>query len=125
MDNKNLKISESEMEIMKIIWANTEAVTTNDILNSLPKDNSWKLTTVLTFASRLVKKGILNMEKIGRINYYTPAMSEQEYKEFQSKSFLEEMYSGSIKNFIATLYNGKSVNKEELEELKEWFLKEK
>lgn len=125
MDNKNLKISESEMEIMKIIWASTEAVTTNDILNSLPKDNSWKLTTVLTFASRLVKKGILNIKKVGKTNYYTPAMSEQEYKEVQSRSFLEEMHSGSIKNFIATLYNGKSVNKEELKELKEWFLKEK
>lgn len=125
MDNKNLKISESEMEIMKIIWAKTEAVTTNDILNSLPKDNSWKLTTILTFASRLVKKGMLNIEKIGKTNYYTAAMLEQEYKEVQSKSFLEEMHSGSIKNFIATLYNGKSLNKKELEELKEWFLEEK
>ena len=124
MENKNLKISESEMEIMKIIWASSEAVTTKDILSSLPKDNSWKLTTVLTFASRLVKKEILKTDKKGKTNYYTEAMSEEEYKEAQSRTFLEEMYNGSIKSFIATLCNGKNVNKKELEELKKWFLEE-
>ena len=124
MENKNLKISESEMEIMKIIWASSEAVTTKDILSSLPKDNSWKLITVLTFASRLVKKEILKTDKKGKTNYYTEAMSEEEYKEDQSRTFLEEMHNGSIKSFIATLCNGKNVNEKELEELKEWFLEE-
>ena len=124
MENKNLKISESEMEIMKIIWASSDAITTNDILSSLPKDNSWKLTTVLTFASRLVKKGILKADKRGKANYYTEVLSEEEYKEAQSRTFLEEMDNGSIKNFIATLYNGKNVNKKELQELKKWFLEE-
>ena len=122
MENKNLKISESEMEIMKIVWASSDAITTNDILNSLPKDNSWKLTTVLTFASRLVKKGVLKTDKRGKANYYTEVLSEEEYKEVQSRTFLEEMYNGSVKNFIATLYNGKNVNKKELQELKKWFL---
>lgn len=125
MENKNLKISEAEMEIMKIVWSSSEVITTNDILNCLPRDNSWKLTTVLTLASRLVKKGILKTDKRGKANYYTEVMSEEEYKEVQSRIFLEEMHSGSIKSFIATLYNGKKVNKKDLEELKEWFLEEK
>ena len=124
MENKNLKISEAEMEIMKIVWASGEEITTNDILNSLPKDNLWKLTTVLTLASRLIKKGILKTDKRGKTNYYTEIMSEEEYKEVQSRMFLEEVHSGSIKSFIATLYNGKKVNKKDLEELKEWFLEE-
>lgn len=125
MDNKNLKISEAEMEIMKIVWSSSEEITTNDILNCLPKDNSWKLTTVLTLASRLVKKGILKTDKRGKANYYTKVMSEEEYKGVQSRIFLEEMHSGSIKSFIATLYNGEKVNKRDLEELKEWFLEDK
>lgn len=124
MENKNLKISEAEMEIMKIVWASGEEITTNDILNSLPKGNLWKLTTVLTLASRLIKKGILKTDKRGKTNYYTEIMSEEEYKEVQSRIFLEEVHSGSIKSFIATLYNGKKVNKKDLEELKEWFLEE-
>ncbi|MGH4122727.1 MAG: BlaI/MecI/CopY family transcriptional regulator [Clostridium sp.] len=125
MENKNLKISEAEMEIMKIVWPSSEEITTNDILNYLPKDNSWKLTTVLTLASRLVKKGILKIDKRGKTNFYTEVMSEEEYKEVQSRVFLEEMHNGSIKSFIATLYNGKKVNKKDLEELREWFLEEK
>ncbi len=124
MYNKNLKISEAEMEIMKIVWDSSTEITTNDILNSLPKDNSWKLTTVLTFASRLIKKGILKTDKRGKTNYYTAIISEEEYKEVQSRIFLEEIHSGSIKSFIATLYNGKKINKKDLEELKKWFLEE-
>ncbi|MFT5873477.1 MAG: BlaI family penicillinase repressor [Clostridium sp.] len=124
MENKNLKISVAEMEIMKLVWASSEEITTNDILNFLPKDNSWKLTTVLTLASRLVKKGILKIEKRGKNNYYTEVMSEEGYKEVQSRLFLEEMHNGSIKSFIATLYNGEKINKKDLEELKKWFLED-
>lgn len=124
MGEKNIKISDAEMEVMDIIWASDKEVTTNDILSLLPKENSWKLTTVLTLASRLIKKGILKSERRGKINYYTPVMSKEEYKKLQSETFLEEMYSGSVKNFIAAMYNGKKVNKKELQELKDWFLEE-
>ncbi len=121
---KEGKISEAEMEIMKIVWNSKGEITTNDMLKLLPEDNSWKLTTVLTLASRLVDKGVLKAEKRGKTNYYTQAMSEEEYKQVHSKAFLEEMHRGSIKNFIATLYNGKEISKNDLQELKKWFLEE-
>ncbi|WP_411680130.1 BlaI/MecI/CopY family transcriptional regulator [Clostridium thailandense] len=124
METKKFKISEAEMELMRIIWSKNEEVTANDLLELLPEENLWKLTTVLTLASRLVKKGILKLEKKGKTNYYSSLMSEEEYKRAQSNVFLEEMYCGSIKNFIATLYGGKKNSKKELEELKKWFLEE-
>jgi predicted transcriptional regulator len=124
MKKQTFKISDAEMQIMQIIWESDEEVTTNHILDALPKDNSWRLTTVLTLATRLVKKGALELNKRGKTNYYTPIISEQEYKQMQAEIFLDEMHNGSIKNFIATLYNGKKIEKKELEELKEWFLEE-
>ena len=124
MGIKEGKISDAEMEIMKIVWSAEGEITTSDILKLLPADNSWKLTTVLTLASRLMDKGVLKADKRGKTNYYTPAISEEEYKQVHSKAFLEEMHSGSIKNFIATMYNGKGISKKELKELKEWFLEE-
>lgn len=51
------KISDAEMEIMKIIWKKNDQITTAEILDELPKENSWKVTTIMTLISRLTEKG--------------------------------------------------------------------
>ena len=114
------KISEAEMEIMKIIWKKNEQVTTGGILEELPKDNSWKTTTVMTLISRLVEKGILSMTKVGQLNHYSAKITEDEYKAIQADNFLEDMHNGSVKNFIATLFNNKKISKNDIAELKKW-----
>lgn len=114
------KISEAEMEIMKIIWKKNEQVTTGGILEELPKDNSWKTTTVMTLISRLVEKGILSMTKVGKLNHYSAKITEDEYKTIQADNFLEDMHNGSVKNFIATLFNNKKISKNDIAELKKW-----
>ena len=114
-----MKISESEMEIMKIIWDKGEPVTTAYILDSLK--TAWKHTTVLTFLKRLTDKGVLRCEKIGKTNCYSPLMSESEYKNAQTREFMSELHSGSLKNFLTALYGEKRPTKNEIDEIKEWF----
>lgn len=117
------KISEAEMEVMQVIWRYDDGVTSAEILQQLNKEKSWKPTTVFTFLSRLVEKGVLKAEKRGKSNQYIPLMSENEYRCFEAKSFLNTTYKGSIKSFIAALYEGESISKEEIEELKNWLSK--
>lgn len=114
------KISEAEMEIMKIIWEKDKQMTTAEILEELPKENSWKTTTVMTLMSRLTEKGILSVTKVGKLNHYFPKISEEEYKAIQTDNFLEDMHKGSVKNFMATLFNSKKISKKDISELKDW-----
>ncbi|WP_026106439.1 BlaI/MecI/CopY family transcriptional regulator [Clostridium sp. YIM B02555] len=114
------KISDAEMEIMKIIWNKNRQVTTADILEELPKENSWKITTVMTLISRLTDKGILKVAKLGKLNNYSAKITEEEYKAIQADNFLEDMHNGSVKNFIATLFNNKKISKEDISDLKKW-----
>jgi predicted transcriptional regulator len=114
------KISEAEMEIMKIIWKKDKQMTTAEILEELPKENSWKTTTVMTLMSRLTEKGILSVTKVGKLNHYFPKISEEEYKAIQTDNFLEDMHKGSVKNFMATLFNSKKISKKDISELKDW-----
>lgn len=120
---KAQKISEAEMEVMKIIWSHGKGITSGEILQQLNKEKSWKPTTIFTFLSRLVEKGVLKAEKRGKSNLYTPLMSEKEYLCFEAKSFLNSTHRGSIKSFIAALYEGDGISKEEIEELKSWLSK--
>ncbi len=114
-----MKISDSEMEIMKIIWSHDGAVTSAQISSEL--ETEWKLTTILTFLKRLTDKGIISSEKAGKSNCYRALMTEKEYKSQQTEEFLEEFHSGSVKNFLAALFGDKKPSKKEIEEIKEWF----
>ena len=117
---KIAKITEAEMEIMKIIWEEKKEITTAIILEKLPKENSWKTTTVMTLITRLIEKGILNVNKIGKLNNYSAKVTEEEYKALQTDVFLEDMHNGSIRNFVATLYNNRKISKKDIADLKNW-----
>ncbi|MDD2402588.1 MAG: BlaI/MecI/CopY family transcriptional regulator, partial [Clostridia bacterium] len=45
---------------------------------------------------------------------------ECEYRQFKTRSFLNSVHKGSIKCFIAALYEGDGISKEEIRELKKW-----
>ena len=117
---KLTKITDAEMEIMKIIWKENKQITTAEILEKLPKENSWKTTTVMTLVTRLIEKGILSVIKVGKLNHYSPKVTEEEYKSNQTDVFLDDMFNGSVKSFIATLYNSRKISKQDISDLKKW-----
>jgi len=117
---KLVKISEAEREVMQIIWASGNPMTSAEILELMPPEREVKITTLLTFLTRLNEKGLLSYERKGKKNYYIPLITEKEYKKFESKSFLSNIHGGSIKSFIAALCDDGEISREEIEELKRW-----
>lgn len=115
-----IKISDAEYEIMEVIWNENGEVTTADIIEKLGEDNFWKHTTILTLAKRLVDKNVLNVRKEKRVNYYSPKITKDEYKSYQANGLIEEMYDGSVKSLVASLYNNKKIDEEDLKQLKDW-----
>lgn len=114
-----MKISESEMEIMNIIWNKDEPVTSGGLMKELNKE--WQSPTVRTFLIRLTAKGILKVSRSGGKNYYTPLISREEYKRACTEEFINDFHSGSLKNMLATLYGDQKPSKEDMSELKQWF----
>ncbi|HWQ76696.1 MAG TPA: BlaI/MecI/CopY family transcriptional regulator [Syntrophomonas sp.] len=118
------KLSETEMEVMQIIWASGHPITSGELLDIFArnKGKEWKGQTMATFLARLVEKGVLiSTKQQGRTNFYEPRMSPEEYRRQEAKSLLETLYEGSVKNFLTTLYDGKELTKDEIAELRRWF----
>lgn len=115
-----IKISDAEYEIMEIIWKLEKNVTSADIIARLGEKNVWKHTTILTLATRLVDKNVLSVRKEGRNNYYSPNLGKDEYASYQANNFIEDMYGGNVKSLVASLYDNKKLNKEDIKELKDW-----
>ena len=60
-----MPISKAEWEIMRVVWTKGETTST-EILNILSQKTEWTSSTVKTLLKRLVDKGYLNTEKIGK-----------------------------------------------------------
>ena len=50
-------------------------------------------------------------------------ISQEEYQQSESKSVLEKLYGNSLKKFVASLYQGKKMNQDDIKELHD-FLQE-
>ena len=114
------KISDAEMEIMKIIWEDQEKTTLfSYIMDELIKQGRpCQKNTLIVLLSRLVGKGYLKATKTGRRNEYTPLISETEYQTSQTQNFIDKVYEGSVKGLVMNLIAGDLLTDEEYEELK-------
>ena len=92
------RISESEYEIMKLIWRDAP-ISTNDVVKRFEGINDWSPKTVQTLLARLVKKGALSYEKKGRVYIYTPLIKEKEYIHTESSSFISGVYMYTLPFF--------------------------
>lgn len=121
--SKFQRLSDTEMELMSIIWELKKEVTSTELLDIVEKEKGkkWSGQTISTFLSRMVEKGVLSSNKKGRVNYYIATVTIDEYRQKEAEGILNEMYKGSIKKFLSALYNGKKMNKKDIDELKEWF----
>ena len=115
-----MKISDSEMKIMNLIWEGGGPVTTAGLMERLA-DTGWKATTLLTFLSRLEEKGCLTVRKAGRQNLYQAAFSREEYRRQETRSFVEQIHGGSYRSLFAALCAPGEIEDQELEELRRWF----
>ena len=105
-------ISESELEVMKVLWKVKEA-TSAEIIENLKDKSEWKPKTIQTLITRLVSKDFI------KAYIYSPNISEHEYKNYASKSYLEKLYNGSINKMVLSFVKDNKLSKAEIEELKD------
>lgn len=112
------QISESELEVIKILWELGEA-TSNQIIDGLEGKTDWKPKTIHTLITRLVFKKAVTAKKIdGKSYMYYPSISEEEYRSYANESFLKKLYNGSVNLMLSTFIREQSLSKEEIDELK-------
>lgn len=116
------QISDSELELMKIIWSAGGAALYAQIMEALAEEGrSWQKNTVITLLSRLVDKGLLKTSKIGRRNQYTAIVSEAEYQTAQTRTLLNKLYQGEAKDLVAALIQGKLLSAQDYEDLRRFW----
>ena len=112
------RISETEWEVMQILWARSP-LTAGEIIEALvASDSTWHPKTAKTLLNRLVKKKALGFRKEGRAYLYQPLVREAECVTDASESFLERVFGGSLTPMLAHFVQHRKLSAAEVRELK-------
>ena len=116
------QVSDSELELMKIVWASGGTALYAHIMDELSRaGRTWQKNTVITLLSRLVEKGLLKTNKIGRRNEYMAIVSEGDYQAAQAQTLLDKFYEGEAKGLVATLIQREMLTAADYDELKRFW----
>ena len=116
------QVSDAELELMRIIWAKGGRVLYAQIMDELAAAGSrWQKNTVITLLSRLVEKGLLKTNKIGRSNEYAALVTEADYQALQTEKLIKKFYEGNAKGLVSTLIQRDMLTAEDYEELRQFW----
>ena len=118
MNNELPKISEAELEIMKVLWAKSPQ-TANEVIENLEKKMDWKPKTIRTLINRLVqKKAVSYHQEKGRMYTFYPLISQDSYLLVETKSLLKRFYGAAFKPLLVNFLKEEKLSPEDINELK-------
>ena len=112
------RISETEWELMKILWKRSPLTAVEIIEHLTANDYTWHPKTARTLLSRLVKKRALGFRREGRGYLYRPLVRREDCLEAESESFLERVFGGSLHPMVAHFVERRKLSRDEINELK-------
>lgn len=114
------RLPDAEFQIMKVVWANVPPITTNMIMEQLGNEKGWKAPTAISLLLRLVERGFLRTEKNGKERVYYPLIERDDYLQFETGNFMKMYHENSFASFVNSMYEGKNLSKNDIDELMNW-----
>lgn len=109
------ELTKREDQIMEIVWRLKKAVV-RDILAEFPEPKP-HYNTVATLIKILVKKEVLQAEKIGNTFLYSPTQNFEEYREEHIGDIKEKFFENSFPKMMAHFAQKENLSEAEIEEL--------
>ena len=113
-----IRLPGSERDVMLAVWSRGGEISAPEIGAAL--DRPLTASALHSYLRRLEEKGFLACRKAGKVNLYTPLISEAEYRRDESGAVLDRLYDGSLKEFTAALWDGGRLSGQEVRELRNY-----
>ncbi len=115
--NSILKPTESELEILQILWQKGEA-TVREINDELNSHRDVGYTTTLKLLQIMLEKGIVSREDSTRTHVYKAAVAEADTQNMLISKFVDTAFRGSAMKLVMHALGNHNATKNELNELK-------
>ena len=112
----NIRISQSELDIMNVLWAKSP-LGASEIVERLDNKKNWSSRTVKTLLSRLVEKQVLSTQTEGRRYLYTPLIAKEVYAGQAARKLSDHLFGGRAAPLVAHLAEADGLSDQDIEEL--------
>jgi BlaI family transcriptional regulator, penicillinase repressor len=118
MAPKYIKPTESELEILQILWQNGTA-TVRDVHEDLAKTKDVGYTTTLKLMQIMHDKGLVKRDESMRTHIYQPAVNKERTQKHLLEKMIDSLFGGSSTQLVLqALGSGEQkVSAEELEQI--------
>ena len=113
------KISDSELEIMHILWREQRPLKVSEFREELEQKKGWNKSTTNTLVTRLRDKGLIEPAERYGVARYVPLIKEDDYILAQEKALLEKF--GSAKKLAIAMVRNGHLSDSDIEELRNYF----
>ena len=115
---ENIKLTGSEWSVLDCLWEKSPQ-TVMQLVARLGEKVGWAKSTTITTLRRMEEKGLVRCEVIGKGKSYTPAVEREQAVIFETRSFLERVYRGSVGLMMSAMARRQELSSEEITELRE------
>jgi BlaI family transcriptional regulator, penicillinase repressor len=115
---KQIKPTESELEILAVLWANENA-TVRTVHEELTKTKEAGYTTTLKLMQIMHEKGLVTRNTDSKTHIYTPAIDKEKTQMQIVNKMIAGLFAGSSANMVMQALGGNKTSKEELLQIEE------
>ena len=118
MTNKKLKPTESEVEILQILWEHGPQ-NVRFINEKLNEQREVGYTSTLKIMQLMLEKGLLERDASSRTHIYNAKVSEQKIQGQLLNKFVNTAFRGSAMKMVMSVLGNHKASAEELDEIKD------
>ncbi|HVI47347.1 MAG TPA: BlaI/MecI/CopY family transcriptional regulator [Chitinophaga sp.] len=116
---KNIKPTESELEILSILWERG-ACTVRDVHDALSATKEAGYTTTLKLMQIMHEKGLLQRDASSKTHIYTAAVSQEKTQEQLLNKMIDTVFGGSASRLVLQALGNHRSSNEELDKIREY-----
>ncbi|MBO4315338.1 MAG: BlaI/MecI/CopY family transcriptional regulator [Prevotella sp.] len=112
------QLTKAETQVMNVLWSlpTEQGVTSAEVMERYAEPKP-AMTTLLTFLKRLTEKGIVRTEKHGKLLYFTPLLTREEYTQQMMTDMKDTFFGGSLHSLISFFVRHEPLDSKEIDEL--------
>jgi len=120
MIHTEIKISDAELEIMRILWREERPMKAAELTDELEEKKDWNRSTTNTLVTRLRDKNLIEPVDRYGVARYIPLISEDDYILAEERTLLDRF--GSAKKLAIAMVRNKHLTDTDIDELREYFI---
>ncbi|MCO6498044.1 MAG: BlaI/MecI/CopY family transcriptional regulator [Chitinophagaceae bacterium] len=119
MAKETIKPTESELEILQILWEKGEA-TVREVHDVLTATKNSGYTTTLKFMQIMFEKGLVTRDESIKSHIYKPAVNKKKMQRFYVDKMIKRLFSGSPSQLVIQALGQHKASKDELDEIQKY-----